>query len=242
VSDLKKGAILNVAAAEHGVGLREVLKQLESFYGIQEVSWPADPYEFLIWWHCGYPASDTACEKGWRSLQQHIGVKPEQILAATDEELARALKPGGMVPELRAMRLKEIADRTEEEFSGNLAAALAGPIPQARKILKSFPSIGDPGADRILLFSGIDPVAAVPSNCPHVLVRMQSGPEGEKYGATYSQAQEWIETDIAAKQDERIRAFLLLKRHGQETCKRTNPKCSGCPVRGQCAYFVRTRS
>lgn len=78
-----------------------------------------------------------------------------------------------MVPELRAMRLKEIAARVQNEFGGDLRRGLFGTMSQVRQTLKRFPNIADPGADRILLFGGIAPVAAVPSNCPHVLVRIQ---------------------------------------------------------------------
>jgi endonuclease III len=148
----------------------EILDQLESHYGSQEPSWPTDPYQFLVWWHCGYPASDAACAKGWQSLTQQIGTDAQKLLAASPAKLAAALCPGGMVPELRAMRLKEIAARVKDQFAGDLRTALIGPIAQVRKTLKSFPNIADPGADRILLFGGITPVAAVPSNCPHVLV------------------------------------------------------------------------
>jgi endonuclease III len=31
---------------------------------------------------------------------------------------------------------------------------------------------------------------------------------------------------------------LLLKRHGQELCKRTKPKCENCPVNSSCAFFA----
>ncbi len=65
------------------------------------------------------------------------------------------------------------------------------PAPQARKVLKTFPGIGNPGADRILLFSRLSPVAAVPSACPHVLVRVLQGPEGDKYVAIYAAAQRY---------------------------------------------------
>ena len=58
------------------------------------------------------------------------------------------------------------------------------PVAQMRRALKKFPNIAAPGADRILLFGGMSPVAAVPSNNPHVLVRIQSGPEGKNYGET----------------------------------------------------------
>lgn len=219
----------------------QLLRKLESFYGKQEPCWPTDPYRFLVWWHCGYPASDVACAKGWRSLNELIGVEPEQLLAASPVNLATALRPGGMVPELRAMRLKEIAARVKDEFGSDLRAALVGPIAQVRKMLKKFPNIADPGADRILLFGGITPVAAVPSNCPHVIVRIQRGQERENYGVTYREAQQAIHAEVPEKFDMRARAYLLLKRHGQEVCKRTNPQCSHCPVNSSCAFFAGNR-
>jgi endonuclease III len=214
-----------------------LLDQLESHYGTQEPAWPTDPYLFLVWWHCGYPASDVACAKGWASLNREIGAGPQQLLAAPPAKLASALKPGGMVPELRALRLKEIAARVKDEYEGDLRRALVGPIAKVRKALKKFPNIADPGADRILLFGGIAPVAAVPSNCPHVLVRIQHGQERESYTVTYREAQQQLEAEVPEKFDARTRAYLLLKRHGQEICKRTKPKCAQCPISSSCAYF-----
>jgi endonuclease III len=225
------------------VPLAKLLDRLEKHYGRQAAAWPTDPYQFLVWWHCGYPASDAACARGWASLTAEVGgeVEPEALLGAPAPKLARALKPGGMVPELRALRLKEIAARVTNEFAGDLRAALAGPVDAARKKLKKFPNIADPGADRILLFGGVAPVAAVPSNCPHVLVRIQHGLEHENYGRTYLEAQAGIAAETPARAAARKRAYLLLKRHGQEICKRTKPKCAECPVNNCCAYFAGKR-
>ena len=224
-----------------GLPISELLRQLEAFYGKQEPGWPTDPYLFLVWWHCGYPPSDAACAKGWESLNREIGVKPWQLLAAAPADLASALRPGGMVPKVRAMRLKEIAARVEDDFGGDLRAALVGRIAQVRKALKEFPNIADPGADRILLFAGVAPVAAVPSNCPHVLVRIQHGQEPQNYGMTYSEAQQAIAAEVPEKFDARARAYLLLKRHGQDLCKRTKPKCWQCPLNSSCAFFAGNR-
>jgi endonuclease III len=214
----------------------EILGRLESLYGNQKPCWPTDPYDFLVWWHCGYPASDAACQKGWEALNREVGTEPRRLLAAGAARLARALKPGGMVPELRAMRLMEIAARIQDEYGGDLRTGLAGPLTKARQALKRFPNIADPGADRILLFGGIAPVSAVPSNCPHVLVRIQRGRERENYGVTYREAQEAIDAEIPGNFDARTRAYLLLKRHGQTLCKRSNPKCDECPVNASCAF------
>ena len=89
-----------------------------------------------------------------------------------------------------------------------------------------------------MLFGGMSPVAAVPSNCPHVLVRIRLGLERENYGVNYKEAQSMIESEVPAKFDARTRAYLLLKCHGQRVCKRTNPKCGECRVAGECAYFA----
>ena len=218
----------------------EILDRLESHYGVQTPTWPTGPYEFLVWWHCGYPASDVACAKGWTSLETQVGIEPSQILSAGVAKLAKALKAGGMVPELRALRLTDIAARVQNEFEGDLRTGLVGPVPKVRQLLKKFPNIADPGADRILLFAGVAPVSAVPSNCPHVWVRILSGQERENYGVTYREAQQAIDQEIPATSDARTRAYLLVKQHGQTLCKRSKPKCEECPVNGSCRFFAGT--
>jgi endonuclease-3 len=217
--------------------LPELLDVLAASHGEQTASWPTDPYLFLVWLQCGYPASEAKCAKGWESLTSQVGVDAERILKANPARLASALKPGGMVPELRAMRLKEIAERVLKQYRGDLREGLNGlSVTQARGALKQFPNIADPGADRILLFAGISPVAAVPSNCPHVLVRIQAGQERENYGRTYREAQQLMEDGLPPKFDSRTRAYLLLKCHGQRLCKSSNPRCDICPVATDCAF------
>src|SRR5438309_5381468 len=105
--------------AKPAISVPQILDKLESFHGCQEPCWPVDPYLFLVWWHCGYPASDAACSKGWEALTKEVGTSLPEILAAPPAKLARALKPGGMVPEIRAMRLKEIAARIKDELGSD---------------------------------------------------------------------------------------------------------------------------
>lgn len=228
------------AVAQSRVSIFDILDKLEEFYGPQEPSFPTDPYEFLVWWYCGYPASDAACSKGWANLTREVGIAPPQLLKAKPAKLSAAIKAGGMLPELRAERLKEVAMRVQDEFGGHLRTALAGPIPQARKKLKSFHSIADPGADRILLFGGISPIAAVPSNCVHALDRILHTSESRNYSAAYRECQRVLASELPETFDARTRAYLLFKKHGQDTCKRTKPRCEICPVRSQCAFFAAT--
>lgn len=219
--------------------LGQILDALESFHGAQTPSAPTDPYLFLIWWHCGYPPSEERCSRGWKALNAEVGVAPDDLLSTASSRLARVLKAGGLVPELRARRLKEVALRLRTTFSGDLSAGLrALSLPEARTALRKLPGIGNPGADRILLFGDISPVAAVPSSCPHVLVRIESGREPGAYTAVYAQAQRSLEAQLPAAMSVRTRAYLLLQRHGRVLCKRTNPKCGDCPVAPDCAFVA----
>ncbi len=59
---------------------------------------------------------------------------------------------GGMRPKVRVFRWQEIARITLSQFDGDLDQILDLPYPQAKKALKQFPNIGDPGAEKILMY------------------------------------------------------------------------------------------
>jgi endonuclease-3 len=230
--------------------LGRILDALERHYGVQTAVGPSEPYEMILFVNCGYPATDASCSKGYEALKREIGTELEEILAAPKSKVAKLLRLGGMVPEQRAERLKTIAKIVNEEFGEDLKLSLeklmqeekneAGKgIRLAKKALKEFPVIGEPGADKILLFAGLAPVAAVPSACPAVPQRILSGDEDKNYAAGYRAAQEAMAAELPESFDARQRAYLLLKRHGAEICKRTKPRCEICPIREVCAYFER---
>jgi endonuclease-3 len=230
------------------LNLDSVLERLEQHYGPQKAAGPTDPYEMIVYVNCGYPATDVSCSKGFAALKREVGLKPEEILAASKGKLAKLMRLGGIVPELRAERLKEIARMVKNDFSGNLLAALKKKMQAEKKqpddgirgakiVLQKFPVIGEPGAEKILLFSELAPVAAVPSAFVGVPLRLYFGEEGKNYAANYRQAREAIGADLPETIEARQRAYLLLKKHGQEICKRTRPKCEICPATEQCAYF-----
>lgn len=229
-------------------GLGGVLDALEKHYGVQAHVGPSEPYEMILFVNCGYPATDASCTKGYEALMQGVGTAPAEILAAPKAKLAKLMRLGGIVPELRAERLKTIAKIVNEEFGGDLKWSLekllleetkgtGKGIRLAKKALKEFPVIGEPGADKILLFAGLVPIAAVPSACIGVPQRILFGAEDMNYAAGYRAAQEAMTAELPEKFDVRQRAYLLLKRHGAEICKRTKPKCEICPVSGRCVYF-----
>jgi endonuclease III len=222
------------------MNLPGLLKRLEKFYGKPKPPTPTDPYEMILYTSCGYPASDASCLKGFAALKREIGLRPADILGASDAKLTEVMRLGGIVPELRAARLRQIARMVRDEFSGDLRAVLKKPLPEAKKALKKFPTIGDPGAEKILLFTKTAPIAAVPSNCIHVPLRLGLGYERKSYASSYRSAQEAIRDQLPQDCGALLRAYLLLKQHGQELCKRARPLCDQCPVSEECAYFLRS--
>src|SRR5579859_2820514 len=158
----------------------------------------------------------------------------------------------GDVSELRAERLKVIARIATENFGGDLNWALERTmkdektpeekrLKRAKRALKEFPIIGEPGADKIILFAGLAPGAAVPSAQTGVPQRIFFGTEDKNYGKGYRAAQEAMNAELPQDFAARRRAYSLLKKHGQEICKSTNLKCEICPISRMCLYFWENR-
>jgi endonuclease-3 len=221
--------------------MARVLDRLEKFYGKPKAPKPTDAYEMVLHRISGYPQSDVNCDKGFAALKKEIGFAPEKILAAPVEKLRLAMRVGGIVPELRAQRLREIAARVETEFGGNLQAVLKRPVAEAKKALRKFPTLGEAGAEKILLFTGTAAVAAVPSNCIHVPLRLGFGRESKNWAASYKSAQEAIRAELPETCAAQLRAYLLFKQHGQTLCKSARPKCEECAVTDECSYFAKAR-
>lgn len=216
--------------------LLATLDELEAHYGRPARPRLRDPYRMVLYRNCGYPQSERNCELGWAALRDQIGVRPEEILRAGRKRLAAALRSGGIVPELRARRLEEIAARVEEEFGGTLRPLLGRPVKEALRALQSFPTLGAAGAEKILLYNLAAPVAAVPSNCLHVPLRLGIGIEGKSWAAGYKSARAALQAALPGDAPGQLRAYLLLQRHGGELCKANRPACGRCPVRARCRY------
>ncbi len=217
--------------------LEAVLDRLAALYGEPGLSPPQDPYDMLVATNCGYPASDAACAKGLAALKARFGSSPEAIIDADESVLAETMRAGGIVPELRAARLKTIAHAVQAEYGGNLRAALVrAPEVKAKAALKRFPTIGDPGAEKILLFCRIAPAAAVPSTALHVLFRLGFGEEAKGYAQTYRSVQAALAAEIPETFEARLRAWLLIRAHGQGLCRAKAPRCGECPLAADCRF------
>ena len=175
----------------------------------------------------------------WTRCEHEIGISPEQILAATPAQLLKKAAIRGMVPEQSVEKLRRCAEIALDEFGGDLRPILKLPLAQAKKALKRFPAIGDPGAEKILLFCRAFPILALESNGLRVLVRLGYGEEKPNYSTTYRLVQEAIEGELVKEYSWLIKAHQLLRRHGQELCRRSKPRCEKCPLMKECPWPVK---
>lgn len=217
-----------------------IISSLETHYGKPRAPKTTDPLGLLIHETIAYLATDEKRDAAFAALKKKIGLKPTDILAAPIEELVEIARLGGIHPELRAARLKEIAQIVLNDFAGDLNNALQLPLPQAKKALQKFPSIGAPGAERVLLFTKTYPVLGLESNGLRVLLRLGFGEERKNYSASYASAQAALKDQIGSDCDFLIHAYQLLRQHGKELCRTANPACEICPLKLTCAYYLTT--
>ena len=212
----------------------KVVEQLERHYGPPSPPASRDPFELILYENIAYLVSDDKREKAFRELKKRVGTRPADVLTASLEQLTEITAMGGIFAELRARRIQESARLVRDQFGGNLRQALALDPIQARKALQKFPVIGEPGAEKILLFTGTIPSLAPESNGLRVLMRLGFVPEHKNYSTMYRSAREVLQAQLGEKCPPLIAAHQLLKRHGQELCRRSAPRCEACPLRKTC--------
>ena len=214
-----------------------ILDQLGALYGKPEPPTVTSPLEMILLENVAYLVSDEQREEAFAALRDRVGLSPVSILTASDEALSEVAELGGMHPSARVNKLRTIAQIALQEFEGDLAGAMQQPAARARNALKKFPGIGDPGAEKILLFSRIQPILALESNGLRVMIRLGFGEERKSYAGTYRSAQESVDEEMEKNFDLLIAAHQLLRRHGRELCKNMQPRCKQCPLKRSCRFF-----
>jgi endonuclease-3 len=220
-----------------GAGLVEIVEALAERYPIPDT--PSDPFELILWENIGYLVDDERRRRLFDDFGRAVGFDPARVAAADDALLLRLAKAGGMRPETRVERWREIARIVLEDCGGDLAGTLRDrPIAKARILLKRFPTIADPGADKVLLLTGIAATPALESNGLRALARLGFFTEQAAYGASYKAGIEALAREGRGDGDWLATAFHGLRQHGKTLCKRGEPQCLACPLDGVCAHVA----
>jgi endonuclease-3 len=213
--------------------LRTVVRKLERQYGAPPKPFPTDPFQQVVWENVAYLADDRRRRQAFNSLKRDVGVTPEAILHAPVARLREATSLGILADRFTG-KLRDAARIALDEFDGDLAPVLALPLAKARRALRRFPGIGEPGAEKILLFCGRHALLAPDSNALRVLQRLGIAPSVRSYATTYARARAIAAAQLGTDTSVMLRAHQLLRQHGQETCTRTTPDCPRCSLAPTC--------
>jgi len=221
--------------------LPQVVEQLRAHYGRPKVPRLSGPWEMVLWENVAYLADDERRREAFRILKKRVGTEPARILSASGDALLEVTRHGILADQF-AKKLRTCARIALQEFDGDLRSVLKMPFPKAKKALQKFPGIGEPGAEKILLFTRSYPVLALESNGLRVLLRLGFGKENKSYSKTYRVVQKAIDAELDKDYSKLIDAHLLLRRHGQILCKRTKPECIHCPLASDCDFYLHGES
>ena len=188
-----------------------LLDRLEQAGGPSDPVPSADGWELVLAENIAYLVGDQRRWQALEALRTVVGLAPEQILAAPEDALRGVVTGAGQAE--RAQRLRRCAE-----------LAVAGTP------WRAYPGIGQAGADRIDLFTGVRAVLALDANGLRVLARLGFSDPARSYAASYRQAQVAAGEQLPAT----LPACQLLRRHGQVVCRRKDPSCSICPISDDC--------
>ena len=213
-----------------------VIDRLGQLYGEPASPAVTDPFAMILWENVAYLAGDTKRGEAFTELRKKVGLAPADIRKAKDSALL-AIAGKGIIPAGTVEKMRNAAQVARELFNDEVAAIVEKPTAAAKKDLRKFPAIGEPAAEKILLFNRRHPFLALDSNGLRVLVRLGYAPEHRNYATTYKGMQRVLAPELPDDCEALIRAHQLLRQHGQELCKRNSPRCGSCPLRTHCVYF-----
>ncbi len=218
--------------------LPEIIRKLRARYGPPKRMPASGPFELIVWENVAYLVDDERRAQVFRALKQRVGSTPQAVLRASKKLILELIAPGGLNASQRLSKLRAASETMIDIGLARMRTLLRENAAEAKKLLKRFPGIGDPGADKILLFCKSQPSLAPDSNAVRVLVRLGYGKEHKSYAQTYRTVTEAVRAELPRDYNWLVVAHQLLRRHGQETCKRSAPRCEECPLTADCAWYL----
>jgi endonuclease-3 len=159
-----------------------LIARLKRHCGKPEVPPARGPFELVMWENACYLLPDERRLEVFEALRDKVGLgAASDRLPLPTRFSCRLAKRGGMRPETRVFRWREIARITMKQYGGDLDSILKLPYAEAKKALKQFPTIGDPGGgeDPAPVRSRLRPYR-MESNGLRVLVRVGWGRSQKK--------------------------------------------------------------
>lgn len=190
--------------------------------------WPGDtPFEVIL-------GAVLTQNTNWANVEKAIdNLKGAGLLSYTRLAelptglLAEYIRPAGYY-NIKAARLQNLFALIRDRYDCSVEALLAEEARELRQTLLSVKGIGPETADSIVLYAAGRPVFVVDAYTYRILLRHDLIAEE----AGYDEIQELFMDNLAPDAVLYNEFHALLVRTGKEYCRKSAPRCQGCPLEG----------
>lgn len=205
--------------------LEDLYQRLLNHYGPQHW-WPADtPLEVMVGAVLTQNTAWSNVAKAMANLKRGDLLSLPALLSLEPERLAELIRPAGYY-KLKTGRLLNLLNLVEREYGGDLDYMFSQPMDRLRQDLLATKGIGPETADSILLYAGNLPVFVIDTYTARVMNR--HGLADPSMG--YFELQELFSDNLPAEVELYNQFHALLVRLGNDRCKKSKPRCDGCPA------------
>jgi endonuclease III related protein len=205
--------------------LENLYQKLLRHYGPQHW-WPADtPLEVMVGAVLTQNTAWKNVDKAIANLKREDLLSLRALLDLEPERLAELIRPAGYY-KLKTGRLLNLLNLVDREYEGDLDYMFSLPVDRLREDLLATKGIGPETADSILLYAGGLPVFVIDTYTARVVNR--HGLADPSMG--YFELQELFSDSLPAEAELYNQFHALLVRLGNDRCKKSKPRCEGCPA------------
>ena len=205
--------------------LTEIYNRLFDYFGPQSW-WPGDtPFEIMVGAVLTQNTNWNNVEKAIINLKGVELLSFERLFELPVDLLAEYIRPVGYF-NIKANRLQNLFALIKEQYDGSLAAMMEEETETLRHSLLSVKGIGPETADSILLYAAERPVFVVDAYTYRILLRHNLIPDD----FNYDEIQEFFMDNLEQNAGLFNEFHALLVCVGKEFCKKSVPRCKGCPL------------
>ena len=218
--------------------LLTVYEQLYAFFGPRDW-WPAhSPWEVMV-------GAILTQNVAWRNVEQAIanlkeaGLLDLVAMQQVEEEKIAALIVPSRYYNMKARKLKGLAEYLIKDYQGDLKAFLGQPMLQLRTELLQLWGLGPETVDSMLLYAAEQPIFVIDAYTRRIFSRL--GFFSEK--SSYAQMQQFFMQNLPARVTLFNEYHALIVALGHQICLPRTPKCGACPLRISqvCSYTIDKR-
>lgn len=222
--------------AVNGLIVSAAVDRLQQFYGRLPAP-PSDPFTLFVWEVLSAYSTPQKRDAALAALKRIRALTPDAMWRAPQKKLEDAVALAGPYLDQRIKALRTGVDMFRR--SPDLPRVIRGPLPAARRALKTLPQMSEGGAYRMLLFAADHPVLPVDARISRVVRRLGFGggsEEGKGSSKLARSVRDAIARELPADPEVYRRTFLYLNHHGASTCTEGDPHCAVCPLMPECEY------